>query len=45
MDYIIRYLNEVGQTLRALPHDRIRQAIDILNQAWEDGKQISVMGK
>jgi D-sedoheptulose 7-phosphate isomerase len=44
MDYITRYLDEVGETLRALPHEQINQAIDILNQARKDGKQVFVMG-
>jgi len=44
MDYITRYLNEVGQALSALPRDEINQAIDILKQACKDGKQIFVMG-
>ena len=44
MDYITRYLDEVGQALRALPRDEMNQAIDILNQARKDGKQIFVMG-
>jgi D-sedoheptulose 7-phosphate isomerase len=44
MDYITRYLDEVGQVLRALPHDEMNHAIDILNQARRDGKQIFVMG-
>ena len=44
MNYITRYLDEVGQTLRALPQSEIQQAIDILNQARKDGRQIFVMG-
>jgi len=44
MDYITRYLDEVGQALRSLPHDEMNQAIDILNQARKDGKQVFVMG-
>ena len=44
MDYITRYLDEVGQALRSLPHDEMNQATDILNQAREEGKQIFVMG-
>ena len=44
MDYITRYLDEVGQALRALPHDEMNHAIDILKQARKDGKQVFVMG-
>jgi D-sedoheptulose 7-phosphate isomerase len=44
MDYITRYLDEVGQALRSLPHDEMNQAIDILNRARKDGKQVFVMG-
>jgi D-sedoheptulose 7-phosphate isomerase len=44
MDYVTRYLHEVGEALRALPHDEMNQAIDILNQARRDGKQVFVMG-
>jgi D-sedoheptulose 7-phosphate isomerase len=44
MDGIARYLDEVGQALRVLPHGEIKQVIDILNQARNDGKQIFVMG-
>jgi D-sedoheptulose 7-phosphate isomerase len=44
MDYTTRYLDEVGQALRALPHDEMNQAIDILIQARKDGKQVFVLG-
>jgi D-sedoheptulose 7-phosphate isomerase len=44
MDYISRYLKEVERALRALPHEEMNHATDILNQAREEGKQIFVMG-
>jgi D-sedoheptulose 7-phosphate isomerase len=44
MDYITRYLDEVRQALRALPQDEMKEAIDILNQARKDGKQVFVLG-
>jgi D-sedoheptulose 7-phosphate isomerase len=44
MDYISRYLNEVGQALTELPQDDMNRAVDILNRARAGGKQIFVFG-
>ncbi len=44
MTYISSYLDQVCDNLHHLPHDKIRQIIDILAQARAEERQIFVMG-
>jgi D-sedoheptulose 7-phosphate isomerase len=44
MEYIQKYLDEVGRILQNLPQAEIAQTIDILTKARTEGKRIFVMG-
>jgi D-sedoheptulose 7-phosphate isomerase len=44
MEYVARYLDEVRQALAGLPQAEIMRAIEILNGARAQGKQVFVMG-
>ena len=44
MEYIQKYLAEIGQILQNLPQAEIARTIDILTQARIEGKRIFVMG-
>lgn len=44
MEYIQKYLDEIGQILQNLPQAQIARTIDILTQARIEGKRIFVMG-
>jgi len=44
VEYIQKYLNEVGRILQNLPQAEIARAIDILIQARTEGRWIFVMG-
>jgi D-sedoheptulose 7-phosphate isomerase len=44
VEYIQKYLNEIGQILQNLPQAEIARTIDILTQARTEGKRIFVMG-
>jgi D-sedoheptulose 7-phosphate isomerase len=44
VEYIQRYLDEIGRVLQNLPQAEIARTIDILTQARTEGKRIFVMG-
>ena len=44
MEYIQKYLDEIGRILQNLPEAEIARTIDILTQARIEGKRIFVMG-
>ena len=44
VEYIQKYLDEVGRILQNLPRAEIAQVIDLLTQARIEGKRIFVMG-
>jgi D-sedoheptulose 7-phosphate isomerase len=44
VEYIQRYLDEIGRVLQNLPQAEIPRTIDILTQARTEGKRIFVMG-
>jgi D-sedoheptulose 7-phosphate isomerase len=44
VEYIQRYLDEVGAVVRHLPHDDIAQTVGILAKARTEGRRIFVMG-
>ena len=44
MEYVQKYLDEVGRILQNLPQAEISRAIDILTQARAEGRRIFVMG-
>jgi D-sedoheptulose 7-phosphate isomerase len=44
VEYIQKYLEEIGQILQNLPQAEIAQTIDILTQARTEGRRIFVMG-
>jgi D-sedoheptulose 7-phosphate isomerase len=44
VEYIRKYLDEIGRILQNLPQAEIAQTIDILTQARIEGKRIFVMG-
>jgi len=44
VEYIQKYLDEIGRVLQNLPQAEIARTIDILTQARTEGRQIFVMG-
>jgi len=44
MEYIQKYLEEVGEVVRNLPQAEIARTIDILTRAQAEGRRIFVMG-
>ena len=44
MEYIQKYLDEIGQIMQNLPQTEIARTIDILTQARAEGRRIFVMG-